>query len=53
MSDVFEPAGGATFDDASARRAAVDPSRNVVLVASAGTGKTRVLVERYGLAAPA
>src|SRR5262249_4315161 len=30
-----------------ARRAAVDPSRNVVLEASAGTGKTRVLVERY------
>ena len=26
---------------------AVDPSRNVVLEASAGTGKTRVLVERY------
>jgi ATP-dependent helicase/nuclease subunit A len=33
--------------DAAARRAAVDPSRNVVLEASAGTGKTRVLVERY------
>ena len=28
-------------------RIAVDPSRNVVLEASAGTGKTRVLVERY------
>src|SRR4029077_8840897 len=30
-----------------ARLAAIDPSRNVVLEASAGTGKTRVLVERY------
>src|SRR6187397_3355029 len=35
-----------TFDN-DARRYAVDPSRNVVLEASAGTGKTRVLVERY------
>jgi ATP-dependent exoDNAse (exonuclease V) beta subunit len=33
--------------DADARRHAVDPQRNVVLEASAGTGKTRVLVERY------
>ena len=33
--------------DALARIHAVDPSRNVVLEASAGTGKTRVLVERY------
>ncbi len=33
--------------DADARAYAVDPSRNVVLEASAGTGKTRVLVERY------
>jgi ATP-dependent helicase/nuclease subunit A len=33
--------------DADARRRAVDPSRNSVLEASAGTGKTRVLVERY------
>jgi ATP-dependent helicase/nuclease subunit A len=33
--------------DADARRTAVDPSQNVVLEASAGTGKTRVLVERY------
>jgi ATP-dependent helicase/nuclease subunit A len=33
--------------DAEARLAAVDPSQNVVLEASAGTGKTRVLVERY------
>ena len=34
------------FDD-DARRIAVDPTQNVVLEASAGTGKTRVLVERY------
>ena len=33
--------------DAEARRHAVDPGENVVLEASAGTGKTRVLVERY------
>jgi ATP-dependent helicase/nuclease subunit A len=33
--------------DADARRSAVDPTRNVVLEASAGTGKTRVLVDRY------
>jgi ATP-dependent helicase/nuclease subunit A len=33
--------------DAIARRNAVDPSLNIVLEASAGTGKTRVLVERY------
>jgi ATP-dependent helicase/nuclease subunit A len=33
--------------DAQARRLAVDPRRNVALEASAGTGKTRVLVDRY------
>jgi ATP-dependent helicase/nuclease subunit A len=33
--------------DALARAAAIDPTQNVVLEASAGTGKTRVLVERY------
>jgi ATP-dependent helicase/nuclease subunit A len=33
--------------DAAARRAAVDPHRNVALQASAGTGKTRVLVDRF------
>jgi ATP-dependent helicase/nuclease subunit A len=33
--------------DGAARTAAVDPGRNVVLEASAGTGKTRVLVDRY------
>ena len=37
----------ATSFDGDARVRAVDPSRNVVLEASAGTGKTRVLVERY------
>ena len=37
----------ATSFDADARVRAVDPTRNVVLEASAGTGKTRVLVERY------
>src|SRR5262245_62809940 len=35
------------LSDSTARRLAVDPSQNVVLEASAGTGKTRVLVERY------
>src|SRR5262249_55872366 len=35
------------MSDASARGFAIDPSQNVVLEASAGTGKTRVLVERY------
>jgi ATP-dependent helicase/nuclease subunit A len=39
--DAFVPA------DESARAFAVDPSRNVVLEASAGTGKTSVLVSRY------
>ena len=33
--------------DAAARAFAVDPARNVVLEASAGTGKTRVLTTRY------
>ena len=33
--------------DRAARLAAVDPRRNVVLEASAGTGKTSVLVTRY------
>ncbi|HJU42644.1 MAG TPA: UvrD-helicase domain-containing protein [Vicinamibacterales bacterium] len=33
--------------DTRARRLAVDPLRNVALEASAGTGKTRVLVDRY------
>lgn len=33
--------------DDEARRLAVDPRKNVALEASAGTGKTRVLVDRY------
>ena len=33
--------------DSLAREHAIDPLRNVVLEASAGTGKTRVLVDRY------
>jgi len=35
------------LSDHSARRVAVDPTNNVVLEASAGTGKTSVLVTRY------
>ncbi len=35
------------LSDAFDRARAVDPTRNVVLEASAGTGKTSVLVERY------
>ena len=35
------------MSDSAARTHAVDPTQNVVLEASAGTGKTRVLVERY------
>ena len=41
------PLPEAPLPDADARRAAVDPAQNIVLEASAGTGKTRVLVERY------
>jgi ATP-dependent helicase/nuclease subunit A len=37
----------APLPDSAARSAATDPARNIVLEASAGTGKTRVLVERY------
>src|SRR5262245_13968730 len=47
---VLRPCAGRTtsaMSDAAARLHAVDPSQNVVLEASAGTGKTRVLVERY------
>src|SRR5262245_50765480 len=40
------PAVGGTRDEAGRRRA-VDPRFNVALRASAGTGKTRVLVDRY------
>jgi ATP-dependent helicase/nuclease subunit A len=41
------PVPSRDLPDEPARRYAVDPSQNVVLEASAGTGKTRVLVERY------
>src|SRR4051812_38041779 len=41
------PAQSAPLPDQTARSYAVDPSQNVILEASAGTGKTRVLVERY------
>ncbi len=57
MSDPPPPSFGPPADrgateaqdspDALARRYAVDPRHNVVLEASAGTGKTSVLVERY------
>ncbi len=36
-----------TLADSTAREFATDPAHNVVLEASAGTGKTSVLVERY------
>ena len=42
LFDVVEP-----DPDTSARAFAVDPANNVVLEASAGTGKTSVLVARY------
>ena len=42
-----EMAGSDPLPDAAARERAVDPTHNVVLEASAGTGKTHVLVDRY------
>jgi len=39
--------GDVTFVDRRARELASDPTMNVALEASAGTGKTRVLVDRY------
>ena len=38
---------GVTLEDAAARAFAIDPANNVVLEASAGTGKTSLLVSRY------
>ena len=38
---------GVALEDAAARAFATDPANNVVLEASAGTGKTSVLVSRY------
>lgn len=43
FDDTIAPA----TPDEEARRFAVDPGHNVVLEASAGTGKTSVLVQRY------
>ena len=42
-----EERGQAPFPDEDARAFATDPTNNVVLEASAGTGKTSVLVARY------
>ena len=42
---IVEPS--AELSDRAARQRAVDPAHNVVLEASAGTGKTHVLVDRY------
>ena len=47
FSPVEPPAVSVVEPDAAARAFAVDPSRNVALEASAGTGKTTVLVNRY------
>jgi ATP-dependent helicase/nuclease subunit A len=44
---VPRPAPGPFAADEAARTYAVDPRHNVVLEASAGTGKTTVLVSRY------
>ena len=51
-SDLVPPfqereATAEALPDGDSRAAAIDPTRNIVLEASAGTGKTRVLVERY------
>jgi ATP-dependent helicase/nuclease subunit A len=43
----FEAGDPLELRDEEARRLAIDPRRNVALEASAGTGKTRVLVDRY------
>jgi ATP-dependent helicase/nuclease subunit A len=47
MTVIPSPNASVTLPDQAARDHATDPGRNVVLEASAGTGKTRVLVERY------
>ena len=44
---LFDAPEPVELPDASARRDAVNPLENVILEASAGTGKTTVLVERY------
>jgi hypothetical protein len=45
--EAVQPVVPAADSDTQARTFAVDPSNNVVLEASAGTGKTSVLVARY------
>ena len=45
--DAVQSFGGLRLSDAEVRVFAANPSHNVVLEASAGTGKTSVLVERY------
>ncbi|HSK08164.1 MAG TPA: UvrD-helicase domain-containing protein [Vicinamibacterales bacterium] len=47
FEEEVPPPDPVTARDEAARAFAVDPARNVVLEASAGTGKTRVLVTRY------
>src|SRR5205085_3547319 len=46
-TDDGRPAPEPLPPDQAAREFAVDPRHDVVLEASAGTGKTRVLVDRY------
>ena len=46
-ADATPPVSPAVARDLEARAFAVDPRVNVALEASAGTGKTRVLVDRY------
>ena len=46
-ADRDEPRRTSPLPDRAARDFAIDPRHNVVLEASAGTGKTSVLVERY------
>jgi ATP-dependent helicase/nuclease subunit A len=45
--NLFDGPAPPALPDQAARDFAVDPSNDVVLEASAGTGKTRVLVDRY------
>lgn len=47
FEEAEAPAEPRTDADGAARARAVDPRFNVALEASAGTGKTRVLVDRY------
>ena len=48
LSDDHRPVGrDLPLPDQAARDFASDPAQHVVLEASAGTGKTKVLVDRY------